>query len=326
MTVIELNYCPTLEAADAALEERESGRERRGYLGFSGIGDCPRKTYYRFYGVSEDGMKASALKNIADGFRTEELVIERLRQVDGLTIIDRDPETGKQIEVSDFDGHALGHLDFEVFGLLQSPKTPHVGEVKCINERSFKEVKKIIAKNGEKAALREWNETYFAQAQMYMLYRGMTRHYCVVATAGGRDWLAMRTEFDRELAEFYAERARQIIFHGEILPSRISEHKDFWKCRWCGFQDLCHDMLLPERNCRTCVYSKPVQNGAWECQRFNVPLDREAQESGCLDQRFKPTFVDGSMLRVDDKKNMIFYTLKNGETWADAGENKPTVA
>lgn len=86
--------------------------------------------------------ESKRFKNIADGFRTEELVIERLRQVDGLTIIDRDPETGKQIEVSDFDGHALGHLDFEVFGLLQSPKTPHVGEVKCINERSFKEVKK----------------------------------------------------------------------------------------------------------------------------------------------------------------------------------------
>ena len=326
MAVIELSsYCPTLAAADAALEKRPRGK--RGYLGFSGIGDCARKNYYRFYGVQDSDMTARALKNIADGFRTEELVIERLRAVEGLTIIDVDPDTGKQIEVSDFDGHAMGHLDFEVFGLLQAPKTPHVGEVKCINDKAFKDLQRIIAKFGEKAALREWNEIYFAQGQMYMLYRGRTRHYCVVASAGGRDWLAIRTNFDRDLAEFYAERARQIIYHGDALPPRISEYRDFYKCRWCGFQDVCHDGLLPGRNCRTCVWSEPGENGSWQCKRFEMELDQETQDAGCPEQRFKQTFVGGTVTSVDDDKNTITYEFENGEVWIDAGEsNEPPAA
>ena len=38
---------PTLEAADRAMEKREANRAPRGYVGMSGIGDCPRKTAYR---------------------------------------------------------------------------------------------------------------------------------------------------------------------------------------------------------------------------------------------------------------------------------------
>ena len=98
---------PTLAAADAALEAAELSKPQRGYLGMSGIGDCPRKSYYQFYAAGQQPFAAKTLKNFADGHRTEDLVIERLRAVDGLTIIDRDPDTGRQLEVSDHEGHFL---------------------------------------------------------------------------------------------------------------------------------------------------------------------------------------------------------------------------
>ena len=125
------NSDPTLAEADRRLELREAEKPKRSYAGISGIGDCERKNYYRFYGVQSAPFNAKTLKNFRDGHRTEELVIEDLRGVDGLTIVDRDPESGKQIEVSDFEGHFQGHLDFEVLGIKQAPKTWHVGEVKC---------------------------------------------------------------------------------------------------------------------------------------------------------------------------------------------------
>ena len=187
---------PTLDAADRALEKRENGRSGRTYLGMSMIGGCERKSYYHFYHAGSEEFGAG----------TEDLVVERLRMVDGLTVIANDPHTNRQIEVVDFDGHFAGHLDGEILGLKQAPKTWHVLEVKCVGEKNFAKFKKIKQKLGEKNTLREWNETYYAQHQLYMLYTGRSRGYTVVASAGGRDWDAVRTELDAEQAEFYARR------------------------------------------------------------------------------------------------------------------------
>ena len=143
-------FDPTLAAADAALEDAESGKPQRGYLGMSGIGDCPRKSYFQFYAGRAAALAAKTLKNFADGHRTEDLVIDRLRAVDGLTIIDRDPDTGRQLEVSDHEGHFLGHLDGEAFGLLQAPKRrrtflrSNALQKRCL--RVFKSAKKSTAR------------------------------------------------------------------------------------------------------------------------------------------------------------------------------------
>ncbi len=144
---------PTLEAADKALEEREKAREARQYLGVSYIGDCPRKAAYRHSIVGGEPFNADTLKRFADGHRTEDLIIERLKMVEGVTVLDTDPDTGRQIEVSDHKGHFLGHLDGEIFGLLQAPKTPHVLEIKCTNDKKFVEFEKLKARVGEKATL-----------------------------------------------------------------------------------------------------------------------------------------------------------------------------
>ena len=127
--------------------------------------------------------------------------------------------------------------------------------------KGLRDFQKLKDKVGEKNVLREWNETYYAQHQLYMLYRGRTRGYMVVASAGGRDWASCRTEFNREAAEFYVERARQIIFERDRLPDRISENVHFWKCRWCEFSAVCHEGAAPARNCRTCV---------WGCQSMTA--------------------------------------------------------
>ena len=310
---------PTLAAADAALEAAEAARPARGYIGMSGIGDCTRKSYYRFYAVGSRPFAAKTLKNFADGHRTEDLVIQRLRAVDGLTIVDRDPETGRQIEVSDHRGHFLGHLDGEVFGLINSPKTPHVLECKSVSERVFNEFQKLKAKHGEKATLREWNETYFAQAQLYMMYRGRTRHWLVCATAGGRDWDSCRTEFDREAAEYYSARAADIINAPDRLPARIGETRDYYKCRWCEFSEICWASAAPARNCRTCVWSAPADNGGWQCRRHDKLLTGSEQVAGCGDQRYRPALVDGEVTAVDDAANAISYALADGSAWVDGG-------
>jgi hypothetical protein len=318
--MVELKFIdPTLAAADAALEERENARRSRYYLGMSSAGDCGRKQAYRHSMVGAEPFSALTLKNFQDGHRTEDLIIERLRMAPGVTVMAEDPDTGRQFEVEDHERHFLGHLDGEIFGLHQAPKTPHVLEIKCVKEKGFNEFKKIKDKVGEKNTLREWNETYYAQHQLYMLYRGRTRGYMVVASAGGRDWASCRTEFNREAAEFYVERARQIIFERDRLPDRISENVHFWKCRWCEFSAVCHDGSAPARNCRTCVWSLPVEDGKWHCRYHDRELDFDAQRAGCDQQRYRPAFVAGDVVAINDRDNTISYR-RGDEEWTDRGE------
>ena len=217
-------------------------------------------------------------------------MVERLRMVDGLTVIANDPHTNRQIEVVDFDGHFAGHLDGEILGLKQAPKTWHVLEVKCVGEKNFAKFKKIKQKLGEKNTLREWNETYYAQHQLYMLYTGRSRGYTVVASAGGRDWDAVRTELDAEQAEFYARRGQRIIENPGVPVNR---------------------------NCRTCIYSAPVENAGWHCKRHEKSLSISEQRAGCPDQRYRPALVDGDVVSVDD--DAVTYKRADGSQWVDGG-------
>ena len=308
---------PTLDAADRALEKRENGRAGRTYLGMSGIGGCERKSYYHFYHAGSEAFNAGTLKNFADGHRTEDLVVERLRMVDGLTVIANDPDTNRQIEVVDFEGHFAGHLDGEILGLKQAPATWHVLEVKCVGEKNFAKFKKIKQKLGEKATLREWNETYYAQHQLYMLYVGRTRGYTVVASSGGRDWDAVRTDFDQERAEFYARRGQRIVQNPDMLPARLSEDPKFWQCGWCSFHPVCHAGQPVERNCRTCIYSAPIENAAWVCKRHEKNLSISEQRAGCGDQRYRPALIAGEVVSVDD--DAVTYALADGDQWVDRG-------
>ena len=148
---------PTLEAADEALEASGNREPSRTYVGISQIGGCARKVYYSFLMCDRIPFDAVTLKRFADGHRTEDLVIERLRAVEGITLIDRDPDTGKQIEVSDHDGHHLGHTDGEILGLIQAPKTWHVFEVKCVGDQAFARFQKLKRDcNNDKAVLKQW--------------------------------------------------------------------------------------------------------------------------------------------------------------------------
>ena len=318
--MIKLNFeddDPTLAEADNRIELREAEKPKRSYLGMSAGGDCARKQYYRFYGVQSAPFEAKTLKNFRDGHRTEDLVIEDLRGVEGLTIVDRDPETGRQIEVSDFDGHFRGHLYFEVLGLKQAPKTWHVGEVKCASDKKFLEFKKAKEKYGDKQTLFNWNTTYYVQAQLYMAYRGRKRHWTVVASAGGRDWTSCRTDYDSEQAEYYINSAQRIVDQPQIIPDRISESADYYLCKWCEFNQVCHEQQAVVRHCRTCVWGEPGEARSWQCIKFRKPLSETEQAVGCAEQRYRPTFVNGQVTGIGD--DFIEYETLNGQ-WVDRGQ------
>lgn len=309
---------PTLEAADRALEEKEAQEKPRAYIGMSSIGSaCARKLWYIFRLAGRERFDAATLKRFSDGHRTEALIIDRLRLLDGITLIDR-RQDGNQIGYVDLDGHFRGHLDGDISGILQAPKTPHVFEAKTCSDKKMNELKKAIADVGEKNALRKWNPVYYTQGMLYCHYHNRTRHYLVVATPGGRDWIGVRTDHDEAHALQAKARAKRIIAAVEP-PERISDDSSYFECRWCSFSGICHKEEMPDRSCRTCLHISPVEEGQWHCARFGKRLTFDEQISGCPAHCFIPALVPAEVIRTTD--DGIYYKLHNGEEWYD-GEVK----
>lgn len=243
MVAIPERLDPTLQAVDREMERRAASQPRRSYLGASQIGEeCERKLWYSIQpGIPRDDWNAQSLRRFEDGHRSEEVMINRLRMVAGIELHTVD-ERGDQYGFTDLDGMFQGHVDGLIRGLVQAESAPHVFEAKCVNEKKFAEFLKVRAKVGEKEALREWDYIYWAQAQVYMRYFDMNRHYLVVMTAGARDHASCRTALDPDAADTLRDKAARIIRATEP-PPRISERREFWKCKWCQFQEVCHGVF-----------------------------------------------------------------------------------
>lgn len=299
------------------MEARAAQEKPRAYLGMSSIGgSCSRKLWYDFRKVGRERFDAATLKRFEDGHRTEQVVIDRLRLLDGITLIDR-REDGEQIGYIDLDGHFRGHLDGDILGIPQAPKTPHVLEVKCCSEKKFNELKKAVAELGEKQALKKWNPVYYTQGQCYCHYHSRSRHYLVVATPGGRDWMGVRTDYDATHAIQAIAKAKRIIQSNEPLD-RISNDPSYFECRWCTFAGVCHGGDMPDRGCRTCLHAEPISEGQWRCNRFGRNLTLDEQIAGCPAHLFITKLVDGEVTDVDEVKNTITYKLRNGSVWQDS--------
>ena len=229
---------PTLEAMYEAIELAQDTKVRD-YLGASSIGeDCPRKIWYRYNDYPRDLFKAETLLNFADGHASEDITADRLRMVEGITLITHD-DSGNQIGFEDLKGKFKGHCDGMILGLKQAPKTWHVWEHKCSNHKKYNQFLNTKAKFGEKFALKNWNKNYYVQGQLYMHYHNVKRHYMTVALAGSRMYASCRTEYEPEVAMQYIDRADKII-NAKQEPPRLSDKRDFFQCRWCEFSDECH--------------------------------------------------------------------------------------
>jgi len=294
---------PTLEAADAALEEFENAKPPRGYLGASSIGDeCWRKLWFDFRKVAARNFDAETLKRFEDGHIGEELMAARLQRVPGLVLEVRDPNTGEQFALEDVGGHFRGHADGKILGLLQAPKTRHVWEHKQVADRRLKEVEKAIKEHGEKKALKAWSPTYYGQAQVYMKAFKLKRHYMTISTPGGRKTISLRTDYHAEDAKALIKKAETIINEPtpEGLP-RIAQDETFYKCRMCDYNAVCYGKTMPLATCRTCIHSTPMDNGTWNCARWGCEIpDMQAQLTGCDFHVFIPALVPLDVVDADD--------------------------
>ena len=295
----------TLAAMNEALVENYQN-ERRGYLGASGIGTaCERRLWNQFHWIDNEKMSAQSIKAIEDGHHSEQVMIGRLRLVDGVQL-ETETNDGKQFNFR--DGHIGGSLDGMILGIAHYPDEVHIWEHKCINEKKFNALVKFTVQD-ETTALFNWDEQYFAQAQLYMLYFGYRWHYLTACMPGSRNETSCITAFSKDAANFYKERAERVV-NSPRPPARISESASWYVCKMCPFSDNCHGDKLPLINCRTCAHSTSNMDGTWTCELFVTTIADDVQRSGCGKHLYNPGLVPG--MQTDSGDDWIEYQMKNG--------------
>jgi len=301
----------TLAEVDKALELQQQLEKPRNYMGMSMIGhECWRKVFYDFRNVTKRKISASGIRAISDGFKQEDIMVERLRMLPFIELITTDTDDPtKQIAVEGLLSHFRGHLDGVIKGLKEAPATYHVWENKSVNQKKFDLLNKLKVEKGEKNALKEWDIIYYSQAQCYCHYTELDRHYMTVETPGGRDYTSIRTDYNRKYAEMIIDKAQQLIFNNFDLPARISDKREFFQCGWCEFKGICHDGDFPDVHCKSCRYREPVDGGKSLCLATDTIIEDTLLNVGCPSHIYNPALIPNVVL-VEHQSDGCLYKVE----------------
>jgi hypothetical protein len=311
MAELPLTSCPTRDAIFAAYEA-DTSDGFRSHLGASLIGkECERALWYDFRWTTKAKFPGRVLRLFETGHLAEARLVQNLRRT-GATVLEVDPETGRQFRVQAHGGHFGGSLDGVALNLLEAPKTWHVLEFKTHSAKSFAD---LAAKR-----VRQSKPQHFAQMQIYMSLTGLTRALYVAVNKDNDDLYIERVELDTVVSTRLLEKAQRVIFAATPLP-RISEDPSWYQCRLCDHADVCHGKQAAEINCRTCLHATPV-DGGWHCAHHNKSLMEVDQRTACERHLYLPPLVPGR--QVDAGEGWVEYEFADGARWRDVGLNKNT--
>jgi hypothetical protein len=244
---------PTVEAIYKHYEDNQSDW-RRNHLGASLIGrECERNIWYTFRWVSRPKFDGRMLRLFQTGSREEPRLVKNLRDI-GVTVWDKDPDSGMQIYYSDMGGHFSGSLDGVGIGFKESEQY-HVLEFKTSNNKGFN----VLANKGVEVAKFE----HFCQMQMYMHWSGVDRAFYFCVNKETDEIYQERVPYRKETALRLTSKAERVIF--SAIPTFKIGSEDDHRCRFCDHKETCHGDLLPQVNCRTCSYADPLEDGRWKC-------------------------------------------------------------
>lgn len=302
---------PTRDAIFAAYEA-DAGDGFRSHLGASLIGKpCERALWYAFRWATRSQHPGRLLRLFETGQLAETRFVQNLRRI-GATVLEVDPDTGRQFRVAAHGGHFGGSLDGVAIGLPEAPKTWHALEFKTHANKSFAD---LVAKR-----VRESKPQHYAQMQIYLHLTGLTRALYLAMNKDNDELYVERIEVDPAFAEHLLAKAHRVIFSATPLP-RISEDPCWCQCRMCEHAALCHGEAAAEVNCRSCLHSTPVEGG-WTCERHHKALTEADQRAACAQHLYLPPLVPAE--QVDAGADWVEYRLTDGSRWRDTGFNKHT--
>lgn len=300
----------TPATVQAIYQHYEASRKdkHRPHLGGSQIGtECHRALWYQFRHADAPTFDGRLLRLFETGDREEGRIVANLRAV-GVTVWDRDPETGKQIRYTACGGHFALSLDGVGQGFKESGQ-PHTLEFKTMNEKNFKAL--------EKDGLQKSKPVYWAQCQIGMHLADLER--CAFIAVNKNDDSIYMERVHRDLAAGLSlvAKAEAIIFTDQP-PPRLSEDPSFFGCKFCDYKHVCHEGKPPLVNCRTCAHSTPEPDGAWSCSAG------KAFGTVCDDHLFNPYAMAWTVR--DAGPDWVEYETGDGEVISNQGNSQEIAA
>lgn len=248
----------------------------RRHLGASVIGDdCSRKVYYGFRWMTDEKPNGRMQRLFQRGHLEEQRFIEYLRGI-GFEVWDVHPETGKQFRCAGVNGHFGGSLD----SILRPPSRLNLPDgILFLGEYKTKGTGSGFVKLQQDGIMLS-NGQHYDQMCVYGAKYGYG-YACYFSVNKNDDALHV------EVVELSAKRAAEVeakaayIISLDKPPPRISMSETHYKCKNCTFVGVCHRGEVPARNCRSCVYSSPVQDAQWRCNGYNAILSEDVIKVGC---------------------------------------------
>jgi len=248
----------------------------RAHLGCSMLGHhCERYLWLSFRWAVIEQFNGRILRLFRRGHNEEATIIADLEMI-GVKV------TGTQDRV-DFGCHVSGSIDGLLDNVPEAPKTTHLAEFKTHSKKSFAG----LLKDG----LLKSKPIHFAQMQVYLLGKGLTRGLYFAVEKDTDTLYTERVKFDEDAATKLVDRGRRIALT-ERMPPPISSDPSWYQCKFCPGHSLCHvTKLTKEVNCRTCALSTPLANSTWHCSKWDAEIPFKVQLEGCEGHVLHPDLV-----------------------------------
>lgn len=247
--------------------------EHRNHLGASVIGDnCSRRLWYSFRWCKLEQFEGRMRRLFDRGNQEEAKFIELLRSI-GFTIWEVDPDTGKQFRIYGIEGHFGGSGDSKAL-MPWFPDMPILLEFKTHNTKSFCH---LVANTLKLSKPQHYNQICIYSYKFKLKYC----LYCAI-NKNDDDLYFELIEADWNLAQQLENKAYDII-NSQIPLPKISEHSSYFDCKFCSFNGICHHNEEVDKNCRSCKFSKPIEEANWFCTKHNqiIPNNAISQSWSC---------------------------------------------
>lgn len=244
----------------------------RSHLGASLIGrPCGRDLWYGFRWAKKAKFSARMLRLFNRGHLEEGRFIALLL-IAGMRVVQQD-ENGHQFKISRLGGHLGGSGDGIILGCPDIPEGQKaLSEFKTHGSKSFAK----LVKDGVQKAKPE----HYVQMQSYMFEMAIMYALYMAVNKDTDELYAEILIRDDSVAHQYFDRAERIIMMTSP-PARLHESAAMFDCKFCDRKSICHYGEPMDKNCRTCVFSQPVPDGTWRCNKYNATIPKEAQLVGC---------------------------------------------
>lgn len=215
------------------------------------------------------------------GHREEATFIEYLRGIgcevwefDDRNVSEED-KGKKQFRISGSGGHFGGSLD----GIVRLPPEYGIDEAMLLEFKTNGTGQGFNKLTDEGLILAK--PMHFAQTSTYGYAYGFRFVVYLNVNKNDDDLHIEIVPLNLRLGEQQFQKAEKVITSQVPLPM-ICASPAQKPCCFCDYKAVCHDGLLPEKNCRSCKNARPIDNAQWFCEYWNATIPGEAEiKAGC---------------------------------------------